>query len=88
MDDLRASFIDEETIIGILDGTENSINGELSRDSQWDIGGQLTPPIVADYNDLANKPQIEGNILEGNKTFEDLSLIRMSNQEIENILIL
>lgn len=38
------------------------------------------------YNDLYNKPQIEGVTLEGNKTFPQLKLQAMTNLEIYMIL--
>ena len=38
------------------------------------------------YNDLYNKPQIEGVTLEGNKTFPQLKLQAISNLEIYMIL--
>lgn len=41
-----------------------------------------------DYNDLTNKPQIEGIVLQGNKNYEDLNLQRISNTELEELLTL
>lgn len=42
--------------------------------------------LLKDYGALTNKPKIEGVILQGNKTFEDLSLNSLSNLEIEQML--
>lgn len=39
-----------------------------------------------DYNELDNKPQINGNTLEGDKTFEDLGAESLTNIDIENII--
>lgn len=39
-----------------------------------------------DYNELYNKPKIEGVTLEGNKTFEELTLIGLTNIEIYNLI--
>lgn len=39
-----------------------------------------------DYNDLRNKPKIEGVILGGDKSFEDLNLEPITNWEIEFML--
>lgn len=39
-----------------------------------------------DYNDLENKPQIEGVTLIGNKTFPELTLINLTNEELETML--
>lgn len=51
--------------------------------------GNVTVPIVTvstDYNDLKNKPEINGITLEGNKNLEDLNVNRLSNIDIENII--
>lgn len=37
------------------------------------------------YNDLTNKPQIEGVTLSGNKTFPNLNLDALTNTEIQDI---
>lgn len=38
------------------------------------------------YNDLNNKPKIEGVELIGDKTFEELNLSSLTNTEIEDLL--
>lgn len=43
---------------------------------------------VTSYNDLTDKPQIEGITLIGDKTYEELNLQRITNTEIENLLTL
>lgn len=40
------------------------------------------------YEELEDKPQIEGVTLIGNKTYEELNLQRISNSDIEDLLIL
>lgn len=40
------------------------------------------------YEDLSNKPRIEGVTLEGDKSFADLTLISLTNAEIEQLLTL
>lgn len=40
------------------------------------------------YNDLINKPMIEGITLTGNKTYEELNLQRVTNSEIEALTTL
>lgn len=42
------------------------------------------PAEVGSYENLSFKPSIEGNTLIGNKTFEQLGLIPMTEQEIED----
>lgn len=41
---------------------------------------------VIDYEDLINKPQIESNTLEGNKTFENLGLSKININDLDNII--
>ena len=43
--------------------------------------------VTNDYNDLINKPMIEGNILENDKTYEELGLNRITNSDLESILL-
>lgn len=45
-------------------------------------------PGTSDYNQLVNKPQIEDVTLQGNKTFDELNLIDITNSEIETITTL
>lgn len=40
---------------------------------------------TTNYTELTNKPQIEGVTLQGNKSFADLTLISLTNSEIEDI---
>lgn len=42
----------------------------------------------SDYNVLSNRPKIEGVLLEGDKTFEELNLQSLTNQELEAMLVL
>lgn len=86
MDNLQVIFSDEENIIATLSG-DGELEGTLS-DSGGTLEGGLTPPMVVDYDALTNKPKIEGVTLQGNKTFEDLSLNGLSNLEIEQMLSL
>lgn len=37
------------------------------------------------YNHLYNKPMIEGNVLEGDKTFIQLGLLEITPQDIDDI---
>lgn len=41
---------------------------------------------ATNYTKLKNKPQINGVVLEGNKTFEDLGIYTLTEREIENII--
>ena len=65
-----------ELIVGVDE------EGSLSVDGGNDPG----VTVVKDYELLNNKPQIEGNTLIGNKTFEELGLLELSNAEIQEII--
>lgn len=41
---------------------------------------------ASDYATLSNKPQINDVTLQGNKSFEDLGALSLTNIEIENII--
>lgn len=43
------------------------------------------PLGTTDYNELINKPQIEGVTLESDKNYEQLNLYRLTNAQIEEI---
>ena len=77
-------------IIGSINRSQN-ISGNIRDPSR--VSGEVRMPekeVVSmnDYNQLINKPQIEGITLEGNKTFEELTLISLTNAEIEQMLSL
>lgn len=54
---------------------------ELDLNLENDVVGTGT----SNYEELKNKPKINEIELIGNKSFEDLGLIPMSNTEIENL---
>lgn len=56
--------------------------------SQPSFGSDVKPVIgtAMDYNLASNKPSINGVILEGNKSNEELKITAISNEEIENLL--
>lgn len=48
--------------------------------------GEIYPVQTSNYEELSNKPSIEGRVLIGNKTFPQLGLDIVSPQEIDDIL--
>ncbi len=48
-------------------------------------GGDTPTPETISYNDITDKPSIEGVSLVGNKTFPQLNLDVLSNTEIQDI---
>lgn len=49
-------------------------------------GGDDSVKVIRDYNQLKNKPMIEGVTLTGDKTFEELGFLEISNSEIQDII--
>lgn len=77
-------------IIGAITRSQD-ISGNI-RDPDEISGGIRMPEreVISqnDYNLLINKPKIEGITLEGDKSFEELTLISLTNAEIEQLLSL
>ena len=69
---------DIDNIIGSFIGV--GTGGRSGGRSSWSGGGITT------YLGLSDKPRIEGVILQGNKSLEDLNLQRLTNTEIEDLL--
>lgn len=44
------------------------------------------PQSTISYENLTDKPSIEGTVLSGDKSFEDLDLLSLSNTEIEDLI--
>lgn len=63
-----------------LQATSGKTNAELKNETIVTGGGSN------DYNILVNKPQINGVILEGNKSGEEIGFEVLTNIEIESIL--
>jgi len=61
---------------------EHAIREYLKTIGNGGGGGQGTQ----DYEELSNKPQIEGVTLIGDKSFSDLHLDALTNTEIEELL--
>lgn len=64
----------------------NSLTGNVT--ARGSLGGNVKAAkkvYEKDYNNLFNKPQIEGNTLEGDKTFDDLGMKPLSAQELADM---
>lgn len=63
-----------------------SISGSLTpRGNVSGSVGRAEKVYENDYNKLVNKPQIEGNTLENDKTFDDLGMTPLSAQELADM---
>lgn len=73
-----------ENLRGIID-EENTLNGSLVISNS--LSGLLGAPLgeyTTDYNDLDNKPQINGVTLQGNKSTSDLGLFSGDYNDLTN----
>lgn len=66
---------------------DNEIELEVNDQEELDLMVDDVVPIQApsDYNPLYNKPSVNDEILQGNKTFEQLGLKSMTNLEIKEL---
>lgn len=63
-----------------------TLDMDIYSDSAIDMEVDREGGGTNDYNALVNKPQIEGVTLKGNRTFRQLGLESMTEQDIDNIL--
>ena len=77
-----------ETIdIDIEINTDSSIDTDIqTSDGEIDTDIELSAGGTNDYNDLINKPSIEGVELVGDKTLEELGVEALTPQEIDAII--
>lgn len=66
----------QQQISGVLNNTQQSISGKA----------KVIDSISTNYEYLSHKPQIEGIELVGNKTFADLNMNFLTNEELESLL--
>ena len=66
---------------------ESSIDTSVSiSDTEIETDIELSTVGTNDYNDLVNKPSINGVELVGDKTTEELDILPLTNDEIDDIL--
>ena len=77
-----------ETIdINIEINTDSSIDTDIqTSDGEIDTDIEISTGETNDYNDLINKPSIEGVELVGDKTLEELGVEALTPQEIDALL--
>ena len=76
--DQKLQSLKESVQMALNEVAHTNTNGKNSSGSGGS-GGALS------YNDLANKPQIEGVTLMGNKMFPEINLNTLTNTEIQDI---
>ena len=65
--------------------TPQELSGNISAEPNL-TGGLSNDIVPKSYNDLADKPSINEVILQGDKSFEDLGLGTLSDQDIDDII--
>ena len=66
---------------------ESSIDTDISiSDTEIDTDIELETNGTNDYNDLVNKPSINGVELVGDKTTEDLDILPLTSEEIDEFM--
>ena len=66
---------------------ESSIDTDVSiSDTEIDTDIELETNGTNDYNDLVNKPSINGVELVGDKTTEELDILPLTNAEIDEFM--
>lgn len=77
-----------ETIdIDIDINTDSSIDTDIqTSDGEIDTDIELSTSGTNDYNDLVNKPSINGVELVGDKTTEELDILPLTNAEIDDFM--
>ena len=70
--------LEEETIPALDMDSQEPLETDLDA-AQRTLG-------TGDYQALKNRPRIEGNLLEGDKTFYQLGLLDITDAEIDEIL--
>ena len=75
---LSGTLSPKQSMTGLFSSKSKSLKGSITK---------AVHVVTNDYDDLINKPMIEGNILENDKTYEELGLNRITNSELEDILL-
>lgn len=78
---------DHATFMQVFDDANGTriVYATVNNQNDWTMGDIPLDDGVTSYNDLTDKPQIEGVTLSGDKTYDELNLIRITNAEIETL---
>lgn len=100
--DIRPDASQREQIRALRDQLEAYLNGldSIAKEEIDTLLANLPGSVVIDYRrsggsgggtvssylSLSDKPMIEGVVLQGDKSFEELNLLSLSNSEIEELI--
>ena len=80
--------MDRETLyeLALEEETVPALDMEPQEPLETDLDAAQRTLGTGDYQALKNRPRIEGNLLEGDKTFYQLGLLDITDAEIDEIL--
>ena len=80
--------MDRETLyeLALEEETVPALDMDSQEPLETDLDAAQRTLGTGDYQALKNRPRIEGNLLEGDKTFYQLGLLDITNAEIDEIL--
>lgn len=69
-------------------GTVNVFVSVEAQNHEYTVGSEEKVMVsgTSDYEKLKNKPRLNGVELVGDKSFEDVGLVALSNSELEKLL--
>ena len=80
--------MDRETLyeLALEEETVPALDMDSQEPLETDLDAAQRTLGTGDYQALKNRPRIEGNLLEGDKTFYQLGLLDITDAEIDEIL--
>lgn len=72
--------------VKVVDQTIIPVETKKTNGEEIEVGKSITYITNPDYRALKNKPAINGCILEGNKTCNDIDICSIENTELEKII--
>ena len=72
--------------LALEEETVPALETEMQEPLETDLDAAQRALGTGDYQALKNRPRIEGNLLEGDKSFYQLGLLDITDAEIDEIL--
>jgi len=72
--------------LALEEETVPALETEMQEPLETDLDAAQRALGTGDYQALKNRPRIEGNLLEGDRTFYQLGLLDITDAEIDEIL--
>lgn len=72
--------------LALEEETVPALETEMQEPLETDLDAAQRALGTGDYQALKNRPRIEGNLLEGDRTFYQLGLLEITDAEIDEIL--